>query len=134
MERSPPQRREPLPVEIATEWLAPFLDYLAKERRYSRYTVRNYRQAFEDFWRWRAGAGLAERGFDRLSGREMRDFIIEGQRRFGRRTLHNHVSGLRAFCRFWQRRGRVVRGVRFFPHPLPVRSPPLAGVLGRAGP
>ena len=109
MDRSQQKSREPLPVEIATEWLAPFLDYLAKERRYSRYTVRNYRQAFEDFWRWLARGGLAERRFDRLGGREMRDFIIEGQRRFGRRTLHNHVSGLRAFCHFWQRRGRLRR-------------------------
>ena len=99
----------PLPAEVVTNWLEPFLDYLEKERRYSRYTVRNYRQAFEDFWRWLAHSHLADRGFDRLGGREMRDFIIEGQRRFSRRTLHNHVSGLRAFCRFWQRRGRLRR-------------------------
>ncbi len=109
METSPQKPREPVPAEVAREWLAPFLDYLEKERRYSRYTVRNYRQAFEDFWRWLAHSHLADRGFDRLGVREMRDFIIEGQRRFSRRTLHNHVSGLRAFCRFWQRRGRLHR-------------------------
>ncbi len=37
----------------------------------------------------------------------MRDFVIEAQHRFGRRTLHNHASGLRAFFKYWQRRGRV---------------------------
>jgi integrase/recombinase XerC len=96
-----------VPPAVAAEWLAPFLEHLAKERRYSRYTVRNYRQAFEDFWRWLARSGLADRGWDRLESRDLRDFVIEGQRRFSRRTLHNHLSGLRAFWKFWMRRGRL---------------------------
>ena len=123
-----PKTLEPLPAKIVEEWLAPFLEHLEKERRYSRYTVRNYRQAFEDFWRWLARNGQTDRGLDRLGVREMRDFIIEGQRRFSRRTLHNHVSGLRAFCRFWQRRGRLKRnpltGV-----PLPRLDKPLPKFL-----
>lgn len=95
------------------EWWAPFADHLMLERRCSAYTLRNYRQAFDDFARWRAGS----LGQDRtapdarvladLTPRVMRDFVIEAQRRFGRRTLHNHASGLRAFFKFWQRQGRV---------------------------
>jgi integrase/recombinase XerC len=96
-----------LPPKIATEWLAPFLEFLEKERRYSAYTVRNYRQAFEDFWRWLDAAGLWTRGIERLGPRDVRDFVIEAQRRFGRRTLHNHVSGLRALFKFWIKRGRL---------------------------
>ena len=107
-----------VPAGVAAEWLTPFLEYLAQERRYSRYTVRNYRQAFEDFWRWLAMNGLAGRGWDQLDARELRDFVIEGQRRFGRRTLHNHVSGLRAFWKFWMRRGRIQRSP-FTGLPLP---------------
>lgn len=91
------------------EWLQPFLDHLALERRCSRYTVRNYRQAFEDFHRWLDGAGQGGRRFDALEVRVARDFVIEAQRRFDRRTLHNHVSGLRAFYRFWMERGRLER-------------------------
>lgn len=98
---------KPLPPAIAAEWLAPFLEFLEKERRYSAYTVRNYRQAFEDFWRWLDANGLWSRGVDRLESRNVRDFVIEAQRRFGRRTLHNHVSGLRAMFKFWIRRGRL---------------------------
>jgi integrase/recombinase XerC len=117
-----------IPAEIAEKWLAPFLDHLAKERRYSRYTVRNYRQAFEDFWSWLNRSGLADRGLDRLEAREIRDFVIEGQRRYGRRTLHNHVSGLRAFWKFWLQRGRLRRnplvGV-----PLPRLARPLPKFL-----
>jgi integrase/recombinase XerC len=107
-----------LPPEVAAEWLQPFLDFLAKERRYSAYTVRNYRQAFEDFHRWAQSDGRWARGVGGFTTRDMRDFVIEGQRRFGRRTLHNHVSGLRAFFKFWQRQGRVAKNP-FLGVPLP---------------
>ena len=98
-----------LPAELVAEWWTPFEDFLAREKRYSRYTVRNYRQAFEDFVRWLQGAGLAARGFGALEPREMRDFVIEAQRRFDRRTLHNHASGLRTFFKFWVHQGRLKR-------------------------
>lgn len=107
-----------VPPEVMAEWWQPFADFLAHERRYSAYTVRNYRQAFEDFYRWLADAGLWARGFDALGPREVRDFVIEAQRRFGRRTLHNHVSGLRSFFKFWLRRERV-RKNPFLGVPLP---------------
>ncbi len=107
-----------LPPSIAAEWLEPFLAHLAQERRYSPYTIRNYRQAFEDFYRWLESAALVERGFGGLGSRELRDFVIEGQRRFDRRTLHNHVSGLRAFYRYWHRQGRLA-GNPFLGIPLP---------------
>ena len=110
----------PLPPEVLAEWWAPFEVFLARERRYSRYTVRNYRQAFEDFHRWLASPGidLWARGFEALTARDMRDFVIEAQRRFDRRTLHNHASGLRTFFRFWMRRGRLLRDP-FLGVPLP---------------
>jgi integrase/recombinase XerC len=92
-----------------SDWWEPFADHLALERRCSAYTVRNYRQAFEDFHRWLLSAGLWSGGPGELSSRNVRDFVIEAQRRFDRRTLHNHVSGLRTFYRFWQRRGRLPR-------------------------
>jgi integrase/recombinase XerC len=107
-----------VPPGVEAEWLQPFLDFLAKERRYSAYTVRNYRQAFEDFHQWANSTGRWSRGPAALTARDMRDFVIEAQRRFKRRTLHNHVSGLRTFFRFWQRRGRVARNP-FVGVPLP---------------
>ncbi|AHF91782.1 integrase [Opitutaceae bacterium TAV5] len=111
-----------VPPAIVAGWLTPFLDHLARERRYSPYTVRNYRQAFEDFYRWLVASGLRKPADpdagsaapddlapDSLTPRDLRDFVIEGQRRFDRRTLHNHVSGLRAFYKYWLRHGRVTR-------------------------
>lgn len=99
------------------DWWAPFADFLAGERHYSAHTVRNYRQAFEDFYRWAEPAGIWARGLAAVTPREMRDFVIEAQRRFDRRTLHNHASGLRSFWKFWMRRGRLTR--------LPLQGVPL---------
>jgi integrase/recombinase XerC len=109
---------DPLPADIASAWLQPFLDHLRKERRYSVYTARNYGQAFEDFFAWLKRSQRGEGGFDMLTARDVRDFVIEAQRRFDRRTLHNHVSGLRAFYRYWMQRGRLERNP-FTGVPLP---------------
>lgn len=100
-----------VPPEVVATWWTPFAAYLADERRYSPYTVRNYRQAFEDLYRWLADPSVAlwERGFDAIQSRDIRDFVIEAQRRFDRRTLHNHASGLRTFFKFWIKRGRLRR-------------------------
>lgn len=106
---TPESASKDLPAEVRSEWLNPFLEYLEKERRYSLYTVRNYRQAFEDFYGWLTTIGSVAVAFDALSTRDLRDFVIEAQRRFDRRTLHNHVSGLRAFYKFWMQQGRLER-------------------------
>jgi integrase/recombinase XerC len=100
---------DPLSAAISAKWLQPFLDYLAKERRYSAYTVRNYRQAVEDYARWLGQTGRSAGDFDGLAARDARDFVIEAQRRYGRRTLHNHVSGLRTFYRYWMREGKFTK-------------------------
>ncbi len=113
-----PHEPTPVPPGILAEWWQPFADHLTKERRYSPYTERNYRQAFDDFYRWLAEQELWARGFDGLGAREMRDFVIEAQRRYGRRTLHNHVSGLRAFFKYWLRREKIRRNP-FLGVPLP---------------
>lgn len=97
------------PPELVATWWSPFGDFLAHERRYSAHTVRNYRRAFDVLWTWMRGSGLPEGGFASLSTRNLRDFVIESQRRWDRRTVHGHVSGLRAFYRYWQREGRLVR-------------------------
>ena len=115
--RPPP----PLPPEVVATWWTPFGDHLALERRCSPYTVRNYRTAFEDLYRWLATSGLWAKGIAALESREVRDFVIEAQRRYGRRTLHNHVSALRTFCRYWRTQGRLARNP-FAGAPLPKRE------------
>ena len=118
MSKEEPPSHPPLPEGVLAEWWTPFGEHLALEMRYSAYTVRNYRAAFEDFYRWLAVSGLWAKGIDALEPREVRDFVIEAQRRYGRRTLHNHVSGLRTLCRYWLRKGRLSRNP-FTGAPLP---------------
>lgn len=115
---SKPPAPPSLPEALVATWWQPFADYLARERRYSPYTVRNYRQAFEDFHRWLGTSGAGDRAYDALSARDVRDFVIEAQRRYGRRTLHNHMSGLRALAKYWLRQGRLRRNP-FVGVPLP---------------
>lgn len=107
MGRGANRARVVVPDGVAREWLVPFLGHLASERRCSKYTVRNYAQSFDDLWQWMSGNGKDGSGFASLSSRDMRDFVIESQRRLDRRTVHNRVSGLRAFFRFWIRRGKL---------------------------
>lgn len=90
-----------------TAWTAPFEAFLAGERRVSPYTLRNYSHAVGGFLRWLDAAGHWHDSLEKIGSRDLRDFLIESQRRLGRRTVHNHVSGLRAFFRFWMRRGKL---------------------------
>ena len=113
-----PKKSPPPPDGVIASWWTPFGDHLALERRCSAYTVRNYRGAFEDFYRWLVASRLWATGIDGLGSREIRDFVIEAQRRYGRRTLHNHVSALRALCRYWLAQGRLKRNP-FTGAPLP---------------
>jgi len=114
---------------VLAQWWTPFGDFLAKERRYSPYTVRNYGQAFADFYLWLRAAGLwTHAGLDGLNPRDMRDFVIEAQRRYSARTLHNRVSGLRALFKFWLSRERISRDP-FLGVPLPKLEKPLPKFL-----
>jgi integrase/recombinase XerC len=118
MSKPEPKKSPPPPEDVIASWWQPFGDHLALERRCSAYTVRNYRGAFDDFYRWLVDSKLWDKGIDNLGTRVIRDFVIEAQRRYGRRTLHNHVSALRALCRFWIAKKRLKRNP-FTGAPLP---------------
>jgi integrase/recombinase XerC len=96
-----------LPPALAASWWVPFADFLQKERRYSLYTVRNYRQSLVDLTTWLGQSGKDPASLESLTARDARDFVIESQRRLDRRTVHARVSGLRALYRYWQRQGRL---------------------------
>lgn len=84
-----------------------FCDHLALERRVSAYTVRNYRAAVENFVDWMRAAGKWQNDFSAVSSVHVRSFLIDQGRRKARRTLHNHVSGLRAFYLYLRKHGQV---------------------------
>jgi len=100
-----PAAPEPAPARVPH--LDAFLDELRGERRLSPHTARNYEQAVRGFFSWlkeSEGRALAPEAVTRM---QARGFIIESQRRLDRRTVHLHVSALRAFWKFLLRRSHV---------------------------
>jgi len=95
------------PAEIFAEWVAPFVAYLAGERRLSPYTLRNYTHGVEQFAVWLKAAGRWRGDLAKITTRDLRDYLIESQRKLGRRTVHNRMSALRAFFKFWMREGAI---------------------------
>lgn len=84
-----------------------FCDYLTLERRVSAYTVRNYRLAVNGFVSWMAEHKGWQGDFSTIVPADARAYLIEAGRRLSRRTLHNHVSGLRAFYTYLRQQGRL---------------------------
>ena len=87
--------------------LEKFCDHLAHERRVSEYTVRNYRAAVENFVHYLNDAGKWKKDFAAVTSIQVRSFLIEEGRNKARRTLHNQVSGLRAFYLYLRKQSIV---------------------------
>jgi len=90
-----------------TKWTDPFAANLSGERRASPYTQRNYLHAVSRFLTWLDAGRRWSGDLVKIDSRDLRDFLIESQRSLSRRTVHNYVSGLRAFFRFWMRQGKL---------------------------
>ena len=90
-----------------TVLLEKFLSHLELERRLSKYTARNYRQALEVFFSYLRQSCSWKGDLDAITRREARDFLVERQRNVSRRTLRNQVSGIRAFFKYCLRQGHA---------------------------
>jgi integrase/recombinase XerC len=95
-----------------------FLADLGSVRVASVHTVRNYRQALEEFSRWhREVAGGVPPDWTRLSRDHLRQYLRWlGRRGFGRASVRLRLSALRTFFRYLMQRKAVVeqpvRGLR----------------------
>ncbi len=92
-----------------TASLSGFLDYLGGERRYSDYTLRNYRQAILRFDGWVGKNCPNVTVMDSLSLREVRDYLIQSQRELEKTTIRNHLSALQSFVRYLRKQGKMKR-------------------------
>ena len=108
--------------------LDPFTEHLAHERRVSPYTVRNYRAAVQAFVQQLEATGKWSGDFAAVTPLQVRSYLIETGRAKARRTLHNHVSGLRAFYLYLRRQG-VVASNPFTGLTLPKLDKPLPKFL-----
>lgn len=105
-----------------------FAEHLAHERRVSPYTVRNYRAAVEAFVRELEAVGKWTGDFASVTPLQVRSYLIEAGRAKARRTLHNQVSGLRAFYLYLRQQG-VVASNPFTGLTLPKLDKPLPKFL-----
>jgi len=113
----------PMPLEVGS-----FLDHLSLERRLSDYTRRNYSQALERFFDWlKTDMGRSVKTSE-VTKSDARSYLVEFQSKYSRRTLRNHVSGLRGFFRFCQTRG-YCKGNPFHNLTLPKPDKPLPKFL-----
>jgi integrase/recombinase XerC len=108
--------------------LEKFCDHLVHERRVSEYTVRNYRMAVENFVRYLNDAGKWKEDFAAVTSTQVRSFLIKEGQNKARRTLHNQVSGLRAFYLYLRRQG-IVENNPFTGLTLPKLDKPLPKFL-----
>lgn len=87
--------------------LLAYCAHLKLERQVSDYTLRNYRHAGERFEGWLRTETDWAGDFAVVKPQFVRSYLVELRRSLGRRTVHNHVSGLRGFYRYLQQQDRV---------------------------
>ena len=86
-----------------------FLRFIESERRYSPYTVRNYRQALEGLLSHVADGRSGVRNlFEMMGPLTIRSYVIDAQRTgVSKRTLHLRLSAFRSFFRYLRKHGIV---------------------------
>lgn len=90
--------------------LPEFLSYLKGERRYSEYTIRNYREAVIAFFQWlRTERQTDAIDWKSISLREVRDYLIQKQKAYKKTTVRNHISALQSFMRYLRKLGCLER-------------------------
>jgi len=83
-----------------TPELDAFIFRIERQRRYSPYTVRNYRKAVEEWLAWLGRTGYAGGDFSKADKRVARAYVAELGSRCEHSTLHNKISAVRSFYKF----------------------------------
>lgn len=86
--------------ELKLQELDDFIFRISQQRRYSQYTVRNYRQAIVDWIIWLKQTGYSSGNFKRADKRTARAYVAELSGKYSHSTIHNRVSAIRSFYKF----------------------------------
>lgn len=85
-----------------------FLKHLATDRGASEYSIRNYRQALEEFAQWHVGERQQPPAWKQLLRDDFRAYLrFLGRQNKGRASIRLRFSALRTFFRFLVRRGEL---------------------------
>ncbi len=77
-----------------------FIERISRQRRYSKYTSRNYRHALEDWFAWLKETEYADGDFKKVDKRVARAYVAELSSKYEHSTIHNRVSAIRSFYKF----------------------------------
>lgn len=96
------------PAKPKDRWLTAFLEYLATERAASVYTLRNYRQAVQEFVAWHQQERHTAPNWAQLQRDDFRSYLrFLGRRELSRAAIALRFSALRSFYRFLVRQGQA---------------------------
>lgn len=97
-----------LPGRVDDPWIKRLLTHLATDRGASLYTLRNYRQALEEFWHWHKEERRSPPAWEKLQRDDFRGFVrFLGRQNLSRAAVQLRFSALRTFYRFLIRHGVV---------------------------
>ena len=90
-----PDKESALPEEFDA-----FLRRIGEQKRYSKYTLRNYSKAISDWYAWLDANELFGGNIFDVPRAFAKNYVAHLAAALSRRTLHNRVSALRGFHRF----------------------------------
>src|SRR2546428_3594142 len=94
------------PETLSDKATTQFLEHLTAERGASPYTVRNYRQALMEFYRWHQQERQGAPAWKALQRDDFRSYLrYLGRHKMGRAATQLRFSALRSFYKFLIRRG-----------------------------
>lgn len=96
-----------MPEEKYSDLLEPFLYWIGTQRRYSKYTSRNYKKSLEDWFAWLDGNEFFSGDFMSIGKALAKSYLVELSTKYAGTTLHNHISAIRAFYKFSMKNERA---------------------------
>lgn len=94
------KNRETAPAKAAPRELDEFVFMISNQRRYSKYTVRNYREAVADWISWLAETDYAGGDFRMADKKTARAYVAKLGMEYSRATIHNRISAIRSFYKY----------------------------------
>lgn len=86
--------------DIKNADLEAFMFRIGQQRRYSKYTLRNYEHALKEWLWWVSQNEFLNGDYLKADKRAAKNYIVELASKYSRATLHNKISAIRSFYKF----------------------------------
>ena len=79
---------------LQVPYIDAFIFRIGEQRRYSKYTLRNYKKSVEEWYLWLSQNEFFKGDITKIEKRLARDYVAELARKHARTTLHNKISAI----------------------------------------